>query len=130
MAAEPADIAKFTTDGVVLTSPLDPNVSAAIKAAHIDAKDGSAQEIEMFYTNAADAQWALNQIFALKSVVDPLQVGLEVEEALGLGSTIPIAPNTPCFTLVDPVAGLSIILRTRSYALECGTDRFAIELNQ
>lgn len=126
MSALPADIAKYTADGIVVTT--DAVTGAAIKTSHIDAVDMGDAEIEMFFVNDAHAQLMLNEKFALLSIVDPLHEGIEVEEALGLGTTIAIAPTVPSFLAVDDTRGISKTVRTRAFVHDMGTDRFSVEV--
>jgi len=128
MAATPADIAKYTTDGVVVTSPTNPAVSAAIAADHIDAINGADREIEMFFDSAADAQVLLDERFAYLSKINPVHVGIEVEEAIDIGGVIPVAPNVPTFRVVDDAINLDTLVRTRAYAQDMNTDRFSVEV--
>jgi hypothetical protein len=128
MAATVADIALYTTDGVVLTAPADPAVSAAIKADNIDAKDSGDREIEMFFDNTADGQVLLNERFTYLSKVNPLHLGIEVSEALGMGDTIPLTPAVPTFRIVDDSLRVNVLARTRAYAHDMATDRFSVEV--
>jgi hypothetical protein len=128
MAANPADIARYTTNGTLITAPANPLVSAAIKGDHIDARDGGANEMETFWVDPDDAQVMAEALFSYQSQVDPLYLAVEVSETLGLGSTIPIAPRVPCARITDLAAGLDTTARVRSYAQDMGTDRFSIEV--
>lgn len=128
MPALPNDIAKFTTDGVVITSPAVPAVGEAIKAAHIDAEDGDGSEIEMFYDSAADAQIMLDEKFVLRSKINPLHAGIEVEETLGIGVIIPISPVVPSFRCIDDSSEIDRVARLRAFAYETGSDRYSIEV--
>jgi hypothetical protein len=128
MAATPADIAKYTTDGTLLTAPSNVAISEAIKANHIDARSGEDREIEMFYDVAADGQAALEERFTFLSIVNPVHLGIEVEEALDLGGAIAIAPAVPRFTIVDDTRNLTTTARLRGYAYDMGTDRFSVEV--
>lgn len=130
MAADPADIARFITDGILIVSPVDPAVSAAIAAAHIDALDSGTGEIEQFFDEEADGQAMLDELFAIQSAVNPPYFAVEIEDSLGLGSAIPISPKVPCFRLTDEAQGLSVLLRTRGYAIDLGADRYSVELIQ
>lgn len=130
MAADPDDIARYTTDGVLVVAPVDPAVSAAIQAMHIDARDGTATEIEHFFDTEADSQAMLNELFALRSQVQPLYLAVEIDDSLGLGSTVAVAPTVPCFEIVDQAVGLSRVVRVRGFATNFGTDRFSVELIQ
>lgn len=123
MSADPADIARFTNDGVVVTVS-DP----ALKAAHSEAADEFGSPIEMFYVDAADGLTMLEEKFILRSQLNPAHEGIEVEESLRLGQDIPIAPSVPCFRIVDADRGLDVVARTRAYAFETEQDRFSIEV--
>lgn len=126
MTALPADIAKYTNDGIVVTT--NAATGAAIKLAHPDAKDLGDVEIEMFFTSDANALVMLNEKFGLMSVIDPLHEGIEVVEALGLGTTIPIAPTVPSFRAIDDSRSIDKTVRTRAYVNDTGTDRFSLEV--
>lgn len=128
MAATSADIATFTTNGIVVTSPLDPAVSQAIKGDNIDALSGADREIEMFYDLAGDAQTALDERFSYLSIINPVHLGIEVEEAIDLGGAIPLTPAVPRFRVIDEPNGLDAITRIRAYAHDMSTDRFSVEV--
>lgn len=130
MAADPEDIARYTTDGVLVVAPSDPAVSAAIQAAHIDARDGSGTEIEHFFDDPADSQAMLDELFALRSRVDPVYLAVEIDDSIGIGSAIPVAPAVPCFRIIDAGRGLDQVVRVRGYAANFATDRFSVELIQ
>lgn len=127
MPANPADIGKFTTDGVVITVPLLQADSDAIAADNIDARY-TETPIEMFYDTAADTQAMLLERFGYLSRVGPLHIGVEVAEAIDLGGAIAITPTVPAFTLVDGETVTNV--RTRAYAQDMTTDRFSIEVIQ
>ena len=126
MPALPIDIARYTTDGIVVTAPTDQAVTDAIKADHIDARTGT--EIEMFYDDAADGQWALNERFTYLRKVNPTHLGIEVQEAIELGSEIPLTPQVPSFRVVDPYLDVDVVARTRAYAHNMATDRFSVDV--
>lgn len=128
MPALASDIALYTTDGIVVTSPADPAVAEAIAAAHIDARSGEDREIEMFYDSAADAQAMLDERFSYLSKVNPAHIGIEVEEALDMGGAIALTPSVPTFQVVDSVLGVNVAARTRAYAHDMNTDRFSVEV--
>lgn len=125
MPATPSDIARFTTDGVLLTAE-DP----AIKANHLDAEDGAAsgRELEMFYDDPADAQDMLDERFAILSQISAVHEGIEVEETLGIGTVIPLTPTVPCFQIVDEERGINTLARTRAFAYDLDTDRYSVEV--
>lgn len=123
MAATPADIAKFTTDGVIVTA-----ANSAILTAHPEAEDKGDDVIDMFFTSATDALAVLTERFGILSQINGLHEAAVVEESLGLGSTVGITPSTPCFRVVDADRDIDTVLRTRAYAYEAGSDQFSIEL--
>jgi hypothetical protein len=123
MPATPSDIAKFTSDGVIVTS-----LDAALKTAHPEAEDDGNEVIDMFFDSTTHAQVVLTERFALLSQINAPHEAVVVEESLGLGSTVPLTPSTPCFRVVDDERGIDAVLRTRAYAYEAGSDQFSIEL--
>jgi hypothetical protein len=123
MSALPADIAKYTVDGVVIT-----NENAALRAAHPEATDRLDSPIEMFFDSVADGQAMLDEKFALLSTLNPAHEGIEIEDNLRLGQDIAIAPTVPCFRIVDDERELDVVARTRAFAYETGDDRFSLEL--
>lgn len=127
MPATPADIARYTQDGIVVVT--NSVTGAAIKAAHPDARDMGDTEFEFFFVSDAHAQAMLDEKFALTSAIDPDHVGVEVEEAIGIGVTIPIAPTVPSFRVIDDTHNLDSVSRVRSFANDTGTDRFALEVH-
>lgn len=123
MAASPADIAKYTVDGVVITSE-----NAGLKAAHPDAADLGGEEIEMFFVLSSNAQTMLDEKLSLRSKVDPIHVGVEVEESLAIGTSVAIAPTVPCFRYIDEDWEQDVVARTRAFAYESGSDKYSVEL--
>lgn len=130
MPASPSDIAKFATDGVVVVSPSDPAVAAAIRAAHIDARDLGTQEIEHFFDSPVDSQAMLDELFGILSRVDPFDLAVEVDQSIGLGHSLPITPNVPCARIVDSESGVDKAVRVRSYAADSGADRYSVAVRE
>lgn len=128
MSATPTDVARYTNDGVVLTT--DAATGVAIRAAHTDAQTNSPGEIEMLFDSAAVGQLFLNEKFGYLSIINPPHVGVEVDDSLGIGSVIAIAPKVPCFTAVDEKSALNSLLRTRAFAHDSETDRYSVELRK
>jgi hypothetical protein len=100
----------------------------AIKTAHPNAQDLGTSEIEMFYVSATDAQAMLDEMFGILSRVAPPYLALEIDDTIGFGSTVPIAPTVPSGRVFDTVAAFDETLLVRSYAQQMGTDRYAIEM--
>src|SRR6478752_9976829 len=118
MTATPADVAKYTSDGILLTKEL-----ASIKTNHLDAQESGDTEIEMFFENSAHGQVLLDERFAILSQASALHEGIEVDDTLGLGNTIPIAPTVPCLRVVDGERGIDEVARVRAFAYDGETDR-------
>src|SRR3546814_3817438 len=123
MPASPGDIAKYTTDGVVITSE-DP----ALKVTHPDAVDLGSEEKEMFFVSSAHAQILLDETLELRSKANACHVGVEVDESRGVGTTTAIAPSVPCYRYIDEVNEIDALSRTRAFAHETGSDRYSVEL--
>jgi len=126
MSALPADVARYTSDGVVVST--DKAIGDAIKAAHSDAQDLGTGEIEMFFDDPADAAVLLNERFAYLSQIGPIHEGIEVEENLGLGSAISITPSVPKFRIVDESRLIDTEARVRAFARDMTTDRYSVEV--
>ena len=123
MPATPADIAKFTRDGVVLTRE-----DTALRDSQRDAQTTGETEMESFYNNSADAQVMLDEIYATYSKVSPVHEGIEVTESLGLGTAIPLTPSVPAFQVVDEERGINVLARTRAFSYDTESESFAVEV--
>jgi len=127
MPATPADISRFTTDGIVITSPTDPAVTAAILAEHVDALDGAGEEIEMFFDDPADAQIMLDEKFTYLRQAVIVHEGIEVDETVDLAED---AATIPSVRVIDAMRGIDQVVRVRAYAQDMGADRFSVEVLQ
>jgi hypothetical protein len=123
MTATPADVARYTQDGVVVSQE-----DAALRANHPDAIDGGNNELEMFYDDPADADIILAERFDLLSQVSALHEGIEVNESLGFGASVAISPTVPCFRVIDAVRGIDTVARTRAYVYEAAGDNYSVEV--
>lgn len=123
MSADPADIALYTVDGQVITVQ-----NSAIKTLIPDAQDLGDSEIETFFDNASDGLTYLSEKFAVLGAVGAPHEGVEIEDSLAIGTTIPITPAAPVFTLVDETRGLAADARLRAFVDDSHTDRFSLEL--
>ena len=128
MAANALDIARYTTNGVLVVSPTNPAISQAIAGTFVDAQDGTETEIEHFFDNEADSQVLLDETFGIVSRIAPTYLALELADTLGVGTSVPIAPLVPTGRLVDERTGLNRIVRIRAYAVDYGTDRYSVEV--
>lgn len=122
MTALPADVALFTNDGVVLTAE-----NEAVKLAYPDAQ---AVEMETMFNDPAHGQIMLNQRFAVMSMIDRAHEAVELEDRLGLGTTVPIAPRSPAFVLHDDDRNLHVRTVVSGYSFVFETNRYAVELMQ
>lgn len=125
MTALPADIARFTANGTVVTAE-----DAAIKTNFSDARDMGETELEMFCDDPDDAQILLNERFAIAAQVAPLHMAIELDETLRLGTAIPIAPETPLIRVIDVENDIDETLRLISYAHQMASDTFSIEVHK
>lgn len=126
MTATPADIAKFTRDGLVLTS--NNEAGQLIKAEHIDARDLGDGEIEMFFDQSEHGQIMMEERFRILSSFGQVHEGIEVEEDFGLGTEIPLTPSVPCFRVIDASRDIDAPGRLRAYVHDFNSDRFSLEL--
>jgi hypothetical protein len=124
MPATPATIAKLTNDGLVVTAEL-PAVKALFP---IDARNLGENEIETFFDSGADAQAMIDEKLSILGQVPRPHEGIEIDTQIGIGSSIPISPSIPRFTLIDEPRGLLAIARVRAIADDMETDRFSIEM--
>ncbi len=123
MTASAADVAKFTTDGTLITS-----VSTAIRDAHPDAEDLGSEELEMFFDNVADGTTLLTERFNILSKLGAVHEAVEVDSSLKLGTVTAIAPTVPCFRVLDEKRNMDKVVRTRAYAHDTGTERYSVEV--
>lgn len=123
MTADPARIAKFSVDGIVVS-----RVDATIKTNFPNAEDLGQSEIEMFFRLEADADAMLEEKWAIFSSASRPHEGVELEDSLGLGTTIAISPRVPRFQTVDEERGMNVSLAARAYVQDMTTDRYSIEL--
>jgi|SRR5882672_36290 len=126
MPALPADIAQFTNDGVVVTSPTDPTITDLISSNFIDAQH-TQDPLEVFFDNAADAQLLLDERFLYQKEGGPVHVGIEVDDGLTLGLTTDVVPTVPTVQVYDEPHKIATLARVRGYALNMETDKYAIE---
>lgn len=123
MTAAPADIQRFTNDGVVLISR-----DTAIRDAYPGAVDGGSDEIVLFFDAAADGQVILEERFALLSMITRPHEAVETDDGLDLGRSITVVPRIPHFFLIDPSRALAARTALRAYSFDHNSDRYALEL--
>ena len=123
MTATPSDIARYTRDGVVL-SKQDLN----IRNGQRDSETTGDTEIETFFDSRIHAQVVLDEIWATYSVISPVHEGIEVDQSLGLGTTIPLVPSVPCFQVVDEERGLNKLSRTRAFSYDTEAETYSVEV--
>lgn len=128
MPATPTDVALYTNDGIVVTSPTNPATSSAILAIDPTARDLGDAEIVTFFDDAADAQVLLDEKFAVLSQTSPIHELIEIEESLGLGRTIALLPAVPVFTVIDEERDINAPGRLRAYSYNMASGRYSVEL--
>lgn len=121
MPATVEDIARYTNDGVALTFRND-----VLKAAQPNATD--AGEIPTFFRYEADALFCLNERAALQSEIGAFHEAVEVDEVLGIGTTLGVVPVVPSFRAIDPPRDLDGVGRTASISFDMTVDRYSVEL--
>lgn len=120
MAATPSDIAKYTQNGVTDTA-----LDTTIRDRYPNAVDQG--ETDTFFRLRTDAAVLLAERDGLIMNDPGPHEALELEDTLGLGSTVPVTPNVPTYTIVDDDRGISALLRVRGYALDMNVDRYSVE---
>jgi hypothetical protein len=114
MSALPADIARYTSDGVLITVK-----NAAIKDRDPSAEDTKDSERPLFFDNPAHGQVLTNELYAFLSAEGKPHEAVETGDTLGLGGAVPIFPKAP---QLDARAAI------RAYSFDMASDTYAIEL--
>ena len=123
MPATPAYIAEFTTDGVALS-----RVDTALRVAMPSAVDEGGSEIEMFFDLAADGEVLLEERWQLVKSLTRIHEAVETETSMGLGTTVPLSPAVPRFTLVDSPRGINQTASVRAFVIDRAAERYSVEL--
>lgn len=123
MTATAEAIAQYTNDGNVITAS-----SAAVLTADPNAIDGADNIRETFFDNATDAQVLLDEWFAMQSMLGRPHEGIEVDDSLGLGTTVPLWPGAPRATVIDDTRDILALTAVRAYSSDGETDSYAIEV--
>jgi hypothetical protein len=126
MTANPTDVAKYTQDGVIVRS--DPAQGEAVKTLFDAARDESEPPRETFFRYAAQAQVIENIRFDFLSRLAPKQDDIDVDQALGLGSSITVAPYVPRFTVVENPDDPGYVGLVRAYIHRAADDRMAVQI--
>lgn len=120
MPATSDDVARFTSDGLLLTRTDQPTRDRYRAAQEM--------ELETFFVSDAGGKAMLEERFALLAMPTRLHEAIEISDNLGLGTSEPVAPRIPAFDVVDEsraLAGRGVI---RAYTFDHNTDRYAVEL--
>lgn len=123
MPALPSDIAKYTSDGVLITLQ-----DEAIKTADPNASNTGDNDIDMFFDDPADAQVVAEELFSFLSLVGRPHEAVEIEDSLGLGSTVPIFPLAPRASIRDDTRQIDTVAIIRAYSFDMDSDAYALEL--
>lgn len=123
MPANPTDIARYTSDGALITLK-----NEALKDTDPNAQDAGDRELAMFFDSSTHGQIIANELFAFVSAVSRPHEGVEIEDGLGLGSTVPVFPKAPRVHITDPSRLIDTSAVIRAYAFDMSSDRYALEL--
>ena len=122
MAANPSDIAKYTSDGVLITLK-----DEAIKQRDPNALDTGERELGMFFDDPAHGQIVAAELFAYVSAEGRPNEGIEIPDNLGLGTSVPVFPRAPRAHLIDDSRGINVIAAIRAYSFDMAEDAYAME---
>lgn len=120
--ATPADAALVSVEARFVTIE-----DLAVLARHPAAADEIGSTIESFYDTEADAAAALAVIFNFRKEAR-FDVGVEVNTALNFGTTIPLSPELPVFTVYDVGRGINGPGIVKSFTIDAELDKDAVEL--
>lgn len=123
MPALPADIARYTSDGVLITLKDD-----AIKTQDPNAMDAGDREIEMFFDDPDDAELVAQEIYNFVSQASRAHEAIQMEDNVGLGSIVPVFPLAPRASIRDDTRGIDTVTIIRAYSFDMDSDAYAIEL--
>lgn len=122
MAANPVDISRYTSDGVLITVQ-----NPAIKEVDPNALDTGDRELELFYDDPAHGDIMANELFSFIGVIGRPHEAVEISETLGLGTAVPVFPKAPTAYLKDHTRRLDIRAALRAYSFDMGVDTYAME---
>lgn len=123
MGALPADIARFTSDGTLITKK-----DQAIKDRDPNALDTGDREVAMFFDDPNHGDIIATELFAYVSTESRPHEGIEVGDVLGLGTSFPVFPRAPLARVIDKERGINGVCAVRQYAFDMSSDSYAIEL--
>lgn len=123
MPALPSDIARFTSDGTLITRK-----DQAIKDRDPNALDTGEREVAMFFDDPAHGVIMTDELFAYVSTEARPHEGIEVMDSIGLGSTRPVFPAAPLARIEDAERGINAVCAVRQYAFDMSSDTYALEL--
>jgi len=122
MTAIPSDIARYTSDGVLITVK-DP----AIKEQDPNAADTGDREIEMFFDDPEHGQYLMDELFGFIGRAGRVHEAIEIADTLELGTTITLFPAAPEARLRDDSRRMNVRAALRSYSFDMGNDAYALE---
>jgi len=123
VSALAADIARYTSDGVLITIK-----NAAIKDRDPNAEDTKDKERPLFFNDPAHGQVLTNELFAFLAAEGKPHEAVETADTLGLGGVVPIYPRAPRVRIIDHTRQLDARAAIRSYSFDMSSDTYAIEL--
>lgn len=123
MPALPSDIARYTSDGVLITLQ-----DEAIKTADPNASNTGDNAIDMFFDDPDDARVVAEELFSFLSFAGRPHEAIEIEDGLGLGSTTAIFPLAPRASIRDDTRRIDTVAIIRAYSFDMDSDAYALEL--
>ncbi|MET0373943.1 MAG: hypothetical protein ABW128_06760 [Rhizorhabdus sp.] len=123
MTATPDDIARYTSDGVLITVK-----NEAIKDRDPAAEDMKDRERPLFFDDSDHGQVLTNELYAFLAAEGKPHEAVETADTLGLGLTKPVFPKAPQVQVEDTTRGLKSRCAIRAYSFDMSSDTYAIEL--
>lgn len=123
MAATPADIARYSSDGALIVLK-----DEAIKDRDPNAQDTGDREVAMFFNDSDHGEILANELFAFVSLEGRPHEGVETNDSLGLGSSVFVFPRAPRAYIIDEERKIDQLAIVRQYSFDMGSDTYALEL--
>lgn len=123
MTATSADVARFTNDGTLITLTNQP-----LKTADPNARDMADRELQMHFDEVAPGQQILDELFAFVGAAHRPHEGVQFDDTVGLGTTVPLWPAAPAAYVVDEERRLSARTIISGFSFDMGSDSYAVEL--
>lgn len=123
MPANDDDVARYTSDGIVLTA-----TRKQVLLRDSNAIDGGSPERLTFFDDEAGGQAMLEEAFGFLSAMGRVHEAVELGDSLGFGSVVPLWPAAPTCRVVDDLRGIDTTCIVRAYSFDMSSDSYAVEL--